>query len=632
MSGISEYLQIVIGGDASGAEAAVSKVRASVFNLKLELEKYQSMAFTEKDEAKIRSYNARIQELEKQITQTANIGKQGFNEMGDAIKKSGNGLTGMLSGVRTLAYIIPGIGVAGIFNLAFEAIGKVVSEMNLFHKTVDRATQSEAELNKELVKTRESAEQEASHLKALISVAQNHSASSVARKKAIKDLRDDYPAYFKDLTDEKIKTGDITTATDLLTAAIYKRAEARAREADIAKKATTVFENEQKVEKLNLDIAKAKADANAKSAKAVQPIVGSAAQIDNATQVRSGAAIDAEKHLNDLIAQRTVINTENLRLRYEIEKSQSRLNSLEATAITAEKDKGKAGNVDEDTKAYTELSKQLAEIQKMYSDARITNGQYNKESMAAIDSTLKKLDTTSKYYEKIIALQDMFLRENKEKGGLAETVSQDLTKEQKDDMKFAAPTHLTGGKNGSGILDEGIEALNSKDTEKLNDLKRQLGEVALVANAAGNAIGGLFDAMASGENLGDALGRMFKDLAKQIITAAAKAIIFKVILSALNITTGGIAGTAGSIIGGAISGAANGAVVTGPNILAVGEGGESETVLPISRLSSMLDNAAAMGSGMGGVGGSTIMPKWKIEGDQLLVWIDRSSQAKQIRG
>lgn len=632
MSGISEYLQIVIGGDASGAEAAVSKVRASVFNLKLELEKYQSMAFTEKDEAKIRSYNARIQELEKQITQTANIGKQGFNEMGDAIKKSGNGLTGMLSGVRTLAYIIPGIGVAGIFNLAFEAIGKVVSEMNLFHKTVDRATQSEAELNKELVKTRESAEQEASHLKALISVAQNHSASSVARKKAIKDLRDDYPAYFKDLTDEKIKTGDITTATDLLTAAIYKRAEARAREADIAKKATTVFENEQKVEKLNLDIAKAKADANAKSAKAVQPIVGSAAQIDNATQVRSGAAIDAEKHLNDLIAQRTVINTENLRLRYEIEKSQSRLNSLEATAITAEKDKGKAGNVDEDTKAYTELFKQLAEIQKMYSDARITNGQYNKESMAAIDSTLKKLDTTSKYYEKIIALQDMFLRENKEKGGLAETVSQDLTKEQKDDMKFAAPTHLTGGKNGSGILDEGIEALNSKDTEKLNDLKRQLGEVALVANAAGNAIGGLFDAMASGENLGDALGRMFKDLAKQIITAAAKAIIFKVILSALNITTGGIAGTAGSIIGGAISGAANGAVVTGPNILAVGEGGESETVLPISRLSSMLDNAAAMGSGMGGVGGSTIMPKWKIEGDQLLVWIDRSSQAKQIRG
>lgn len=39
------------------------------------------------------------------------------------------GLTGTLSLLRSLAYILPGIGIAGIFNLAYEAIGDVVDAM-----------------------------------------------------------------------------------------------------------------------------------------------------------------------------------------------------------------------------------------------------------------------------------------------------------------------------------------------------------------------------------------------------------------------------------------------------------------------------------------------------------------------
>lgn len=47
-----------------------------------------------------------------------------FTASESAARGFGKTLTGMLSNLRTLAYILPGIGLAGIFNLAFEAIGK----------------------------------------------------------------------------------------------------------------------------------------------------------------------------------------------------------------------------------------------------------------------------------------------------------------------------------------------------------------------------------------------------------------------------------------------------------------------------------------------------------------------------
>lgn len=54
----------------------------------------------------------------------------------------GNSLTRGLSGLRTIAYILPGIGIAGIFNLAFEAIGKAAEELGLFTDTEKKAAEN----------------------------------------------------------------------------------------------------------------------------------------------------------------------------------------------------------------------------------------------------------------------------------------------------------------------------------------------------------------------------------------------------------------------------------------------------------------------------------------------------------
>jgi len=60
-----------------------------------------------------------------------------FTTSQSAAMAFGKTLTGMLSNLRTLAYILPGIGLAGIFNLAFEAIGKAYDALVGFNKQSD---------------------------------------------------------------------------------------------------------------------------------------------------------------------------------------------------------------------------------------------------------------------------------------------------------------------------------------------------------------------------------------------------------------------------------------------------------------------------------------------------------------
>lgn len=73
--------------------------------------------------------------------------------------KFGKTLTSGLSSLRTIAYILPGIGIAGIFNLAFEAISEMVSELDIF---VDKTEETRAKwdaLQKSLLQVLETEKQ-----------------------------------------------------------------------------------------------------------------------------------------------------------------------------------------------------------------------------------------------------------------------------------------------------------------------------------------------------------------------------------------------------------------------------------------------------------------------------------------
>lgn len=59
----------------------------------------------------------------------------------------GKSLSGALSQLRVLAYILPGIGLAGIFNLIFEGIGKAISAMGIFGVSLEKQLTVNTELN-----------------------------------------------------------------------------------------------------------------------------------------------------------------------------------------------------------------------------------------------------------------------------------------------------------------------------------------------------------------------------------------------------------------------------------------------------------------------------------------------------
>ena len=101
------------------------KSSQSIFNLTEKLKTLESNVFTEKSRSNIAAYNAQIQTTKKEIEQLSNVGKEGFDKFGNSVSNSLGPLTKAYSGIRQIAYILPGIGIAGIFNIAFEAISKL---------------------------------------------------------------------------------------------------------------------------------------------------------------------------------------------------------------------------------------------------------------------------------------------------------------------------------------------------------------------------------------------------------------------------------------------------------------------------------------------------------------------------
>lgn len=99
----------------------------------------------------IASYNTRLTEANKNLETLRNTGvqaAQASNTLGttlvtagetgaSAISKVGKGLGSAFGLIRQAAYILPGIGIAGIFNVGFQAIAKATDGLNLFGSAFD---------------------------------------------------------------------------------------------------------------------------------------------------------------------------------------------------------------------------------------------------------------------------------------------------------------------------------------------------------------------------------------------------------------------------------------------------------------------------------------------------------------
>lgn len=173
---------------------------------------------------------------------------------------------------------------------------------------------------------------------------------------------------------------------------------------------------------------------------------------------------------------------------------------------------------------------------------------------------------------------------------------------------------------------------DQKDLEELTKSYERFAET--IANTVTSALFGMYDAMQQGENPLQAIGQMFANIAKQIAAAVIQAVIFKALLDAFPAlkgvftAMGAVGGGAGGGIG-KLLGMASGGVATGPTLAMIGEGPESEAVLPLSKLSGMLNtsfNAGSMSNAGIGQGGQFV-----LKGNDLVLALQRSNSSLNLR-
>jgi hypothetical protein len=117
--------------------------------------------------------------------------------------------------------------------------------------TFDESARALNDINKEAAKT---AGEEIAGLKALVSVAQDRTLSDEKRLIAVKELQKTYPAYFGNLTKEKILNGDVSVAVDDVSRALLARARASAVAGKLGELAAKRLDLEEKREAAILKI------------------------------------------------------------------------------------------------------------------------------------------------------------------------------------------------------------------------------------------------------------------------------------------------------------------------------------------------------------------------------------------
>ena len=202
-----------------------------------------------------------------------------------------------------------------------------------------------------------------------------------------------------------------------------------------------------------------------------------------------------------------------------------------------------------------------------------------------------------------------------------DTAIEDAKKQHEDYLKWLTKWTKSKEKLAQGSID--------KDKKDLDELNQKYEKFAMtVSQNVTSALFSMFDAMESGLSLGDALGQMFGRLAQQIAQTLIQAAIFAGILSLIS---GGAAGGGTSFMGAfkGILGLASGGVATGPTLAMIGEGSESEAVLPLSKLGGMLNtsfNAGAMNGGGGMQNGQFV-----LKGNDLVLALQRSNYSLNLR-
>jgi hypothetical protein len=307
-----------------------------------------------------------------------------------------------------------------------------------------------------------------------------------------------------------------------------------------------------------------------------------------------------------------------------VERSKNMVNGYVDASVTM------ASVTNRDKKAFDEANKSVTDL---------TNGikDLNKEVFTTIDNALK---SNNPYYVMDKGAKDLdktIIEVTKNYKAFTKLTAEQVgtflpTDKPKPPTAPAAPTMLGQRGPSQAIIDAAAISAADKELAKFNFL---LNEAATTATFLADGVGNIFQSIAQGENIGESVLNVFKDLTLQLAQMVVKALIFKAIMSALGM--GGTVGTTSDLTGGILGGLgkllgftpmAEGGIVSKPTFAMVGEGGESEAVMPLSKLDSILGNAFTSGANSGGgmSGGSFV-----LRGNDLVLALQRSNSSLNLR-
>jgi gas vesicle protein len=310
--------------------------------------------------------NALIAETEAQVAALNNVGRPGFDSFGNSIKNAtvattglGAGLRGAFGSLRQIAYILPGIGIAGLFNLAFVGISKATEALGLFNSQATYGQKLLANYNDVVKNASKQYGEQASSLKILYSATQDVTNSEKNRLLAAQELQKEFPSLFGNIKTETILNGDAADAYDRASASILENAKAKAAATKISELYGKQLESEFQVIKIN----NARQNELAKVPSLVVARATNNPNVDAVAVPRSVLISEANKDINtrnDILVKKEQQNQKEIKSQIDFFTQFAEGNNKIAAALSAGQKIKVPGAGIENT--FEALKKQLDEI------------------------------------------------------------------------------------------------------------------------------------------------------------------------------------------------------------------------------------------------------------------------------
>jgi len=316
------------------------------------------------------------------------------------------------SGFGALAAVITVVGVAavGLYNI-LKKQNTALQEMSRQQRLVNQA-EKEARMD---------ASRQTSELNRLYEATQDTNRSMDERISCVEKLKQQYPGYFGQLSNEAILAGQAAAQYRQLAEDIIKAAKARAYQEKIDKLTQENVEHEEAVqENKNWNTANTDKVAHAKMndeklQRTISPVVPGSTNLfgsdDNRRNLNSADARilneyeQRQKLTQDHLKKIAENNQTIQRMTDEVIKNQPALDRINGTTPVATTPTGGGGNntTDEYTAKADQLKialdRQLVELKRSYQEKMLTEEQYHDESYKAEMTYLVKLQTLQQQYK-----------------------------------------------------------------------------------------------------------------------------------------------------------------------------------------------------------------------------------------